>query len=179
MFLYALGVIVQPPCYDTIAAAQLTLKSSTTFRGLSDSGLKTLVPQLFHVELPDFETVTAGRFFDELDPQDKETVRYACADSDFALRLYHLFNGWFDQYLPRTAALWSRSSPRPPCTALMRYNGLLMDRAAMEAKQAEAEERISAIREEIAFLIGDVEIGPTPPPLRSKVIFIKTLACRW
>ena len=29
----------------------------------------------------------------------------------------------------------------------------------MEAKQAEAEERISAIREEIAFLIGDVEIG--------------------
>ena len=50
MFLYALGVIVQPPCYDTIAAAQLTLKSSTTFRGLSDSGLKTLVPQLFHVE---------------------------------------------------------------------------------------------------------------------------------
>lgn len=77
MFLYALGVIVQPPCYDTIAAAQLTLKSSTAFRGLSDSGLKTLVPQLFHVELPDFETVTAGRFFDELDPQDKETVRYA------------------------------------------------------------------------------------------------------
>ena len=74
MFLYALGVIVQPPCYDTIAAAQLTLKSSTTFRGLSDSGLKTIVPQLFHVELPDFETVTAGRFFDELDPQDKETV---------------------------------------------------------------------------------------------------------
>ncbi len=71
MFLYALGVIVQPPCYDTIAAAQLTLKSSTAFRGLSDSGLKTLVPQLFHVELPDFETVTAGRFFDELDPQDQ------------------------------------------------------------------------------------------------------------
>ena len=32
MFLYALGVIVQPPCYDTIAAAQLTLKSNTAFR---------------------------------------------------------------------------------------------------------------------------------------------------
>jgi len=38
MFLYALRVIVQPPCYDTIAAAQLTLKSGTAFRGLSDSG---------------------------------------------------------------------------------------------------------------------------------------------
>ena len=160
MFLYALGVIVQPPCYDTIAAAQLTLKSSTTFRGLSDSGLKTLVPQLFHVELPDFETVTAGRFFDELDPQDQETVRYACADSDFALRLYHLFNGWFDQYLPRHRRIVERiESPTAVYCGLMRYNGLLMDRAAMEAKQAEAEERISAIREEIAFLIGDVEIG--------------------
>ena len=76
------GINDQVTTYDT-------LKSSTTFRGLSDSGLKTLVPQLFHVELPDFETVTAGRFFDELDPQDKETVRYACADSDFALRLYY------------------------------------------------------------------------------------------
>lgn len=160
MFLYALGVIMQPPCYDTIAAAQLTLKSSTTFRGLSDSSLKTLVPQLFHVELPDFETVTAGRFFDELDPQDKETVRYACADSDYALRLYHLFSGWFDQYLPRHRRIVEQiESPTAVYCGLMRYNGLLMDRAAMEAKQAEAEERISAIREEIAFLIGDVEIG--------------------
>src|SRR5699024_3947694 len=101
MFLYALGVIVQPPCYDTIAAAQLNLKNKTAFRGLSDSGLKTLVQQLFHVELSDSETLTAGPCFDELDPQDKETGRYACADSDFALRLYHLFNGWFVQYLPR------------------------------------------------------------------------------
>ena len=160
MFLYALGVIVQPPCYDTIAAAQLTLKSSTTFRSLSDSGLKTLVPQLFHVELPDFETVTAGRFFDELDPQDKETVRYACADSDFALRLYHLFNGWFDQYLPRHRRIVEQlESPTAVYCGLMRYNGLLMDQAAMEEKQAEAEQRLSAIREEIAFLIGDVEIG--------------------
>src|SRR5699024_9339841 len=101
MFSYALGMVIQPPCYDTIAAAQLTLKSSVKFRGLSDSGLKTLVPQLFGVELPDFLTVTDGRFFDELSPQDGETVRYACADSDFALRLYHLFNRWFDQYLPQ------------------------------------------------------------------------------
>ena len=60
MFLYAIGVVVQPPCYDTIAAAQLTLKSNTQFRGLPDSGLKTLVPQLFDTELPDFETVTGG-----------------------------------------------------------------------------------------------------------------------
>lgn len=160
MFLYALGMVVQAPVYDTIAAAQLTLKSNTAFRGLSDSGLKTLVPQLFGVEMPGFETVTAGRFFDELSPQDAETIRYACADSDYALRLYHLFNGWFDKYLPKHRYLVEQvESPTAVYCGLMRYNGLLMDQAAMEAKQAEAERRISQIREEIAFMIGDVNIG--------------------
>lgn len=160
MFLYALGVVVQAPCYDTIAAAQMTLKSNTQFRGLSDSGLKTLVPRLFDVELPDFETVTAGRFFDELNPQDTETVRYACADSDFALRLYHVFNGWFDKYLPKHRLMVERvESATAVYCGIMRYNGLPMDVAGMEAKRAEAEERLSKIREEIAFIIGDVEIG--------------------
>lgn len=160
MFLYALDTVVQPPCYDTIAAAQLTLKSNTIFRALSDSGLKTLVPQLFHVELPEFMTVTGGRFFDELDPQDGETIRYACADSDYALRLYHLFNGWFDKYLPKHRLLVEQvESPTAVYCGLMRYNGLLVDRAAMEAKQAEAKERLAKLREEIAFITGDVEIG--------------------
>ena len=160
MFLYALGVVVQAPCYDTIAAAQMTLKSNTAFRGLSDSGLKTLVPQLFDAELPDFETVTAGRFFDELPAQDEETVRYACADSDYALRLYHLFNGWFDKYLPKHRFMVARvESPTAVYCGIMRYNGLPMDVTGMKAKRAEAEERLGKIREEIAFIIGDVEIG--------------------
>lgn len=47
MFLYALGIIVQPPCYDTIAAAQLTLKEPFTFRSLSDCGLKRLVASAY------------------------------------------------------------------------------------------------------------------------------------
>ena len=160
MFLYALGVVVQAPCYDTIAAAQMTLKSNTAFRGLSDSGLKTLVPQLFDAELPDFETVTAGRFFDELPAQDEETVRYACADSDYALRLYHLFNGWFDKYLPKHRFMVARvESPSAVYCGIIRYNGLPMDVTGMKAKRAEAEERLGKIREEIAFIIGDVEIG--------------------
>lgn len=159
-FSYAQGIILQPPVYDTIAAAQLTLKGSTAFRGLSDSGLKTLVPQLFGMELTDFETVTGGRPFDRLDPQDAETVRYACADSDYALRLYHLFNGWFDKYLPKHRFLVEQvESPAAVYCGLMRYNGLLMDRPAMEEKREEAERRLADIREEIAFLIGDVKIG--------------------
>lgn len=160
MFLYASGVVVQAPCYDTIAAAQMTLKSNTAFRGLSDSGLKTLVPQLFDAELPDFETVTAGRFFDELPAQDEETVHYACADSDYALRLYHLFNGWFDKYLPKHRFMVERvESPTAVYCGIMRYNGLPIDVTGMKAKRAEAEERLGKIREEIAFIIGDVEIG--------------------
>jgi len=81
MFLYAQGIVIQPPVYDTIAAAQMTLKSATEFRGLADSGLKTLTPELLGVELPSFAEVTNGRFFDELNPVDPETVRYSTPTS--------------------------------------------------------------------------------------------------
>lgn len=73
MFLYARGIVVQAPVYDTIAASQMTLKSNTAFRTLGDSGLKTLVPELLGAALPSFGEVTEGRAFDELDPQDAET----------------------------------------------------------------------------------------------------------
>jgi DNA polymerase-1 len=160
MFLYALGVVLQPPCYDTIAAAQMTLKSNTAFRTLSDSGLKTLAQELFGKELPSFETVTAGRYFDELDPQDEQTIRYACADSDYALRLHHLFNNWFDRYLPKHRFIVEKlESPAAVYCGLMKYNGLLADKELMLKKQAEAEERIKQLKEEIAFTTGDVNIG--------------------
>lgn len=94
MFLYAKGIVIQPPCYDTIAASQLTLKSNYTFRTLGDSGLKTLVRELLDTDLPSFTDATGNNPFDLLDSEDAETIRYACADSDFSLRLYHLFNGW-------------------------------------------------------------------------------------
>jgi DNA polymerase-1 len=61
----------------------MTLKSKTSFRGLSDSGLKTLVSELLNVELPTFGEVVDNRLFDELDPAAPETVRYACADADY------------------------------------------------------------------------------------------------
>jgi DNA polymerase-1 len=101
MFLYARGIVLQKPCYDTIAASQLTLKSKWEFRSLADSGLKTLAPALCKAEMTEFSTVTEGRFFDELNPQDEKTVRYACTDSDYTLRLYHVFNQWFDRFLPK------------------------------------------------------------------------------
>jgi DNA polymerase-1 len=160
MFLYALGIVLQPPCYDTIAAAQMTLKSNTAFRTLADSGLKTLAQELCGEELPSFETVTAGRYFDELDPQDEETVRYACADSDFTLRLYHLFNNWFNRYLPKHRFIVEKlESPAAVYCGLMKHNGLLAGKELMLKKQAEAEAKLAELRDNIAFMTGDVNIG--------------------
>lgn len=160
MFLYAKDIVLQPPVYDTIAAAQLTLKTGSEFRKLSDSGLKTLAKRLFDADLLTFDTVTDGRSFDELDPQDVETIRYACADADYALRLYHVFNTWFDRYLPRHRSMVEQiESPTAVYCGLMKYNGIPVERELMLAKQLEAELKLKELREKIAFLIGDVDIG--------------------
>jgi len=160
MFLYKHGIVLQQPCYDTIAAAQMTLKGNTAFRSLAECGLKTLVPELLGDELPTFSDVTAGRHFDQLDPNDLETIRYACADSDYTLRLYHLFNSWFDRWLPKHRVIVEQvESPTAVYCGLMKHNGLLVAAARMEARAAECDERLMKLREEIAFIVGDVKIG--------------------
>ena len=176
MFLYALGVVVQPPCYDTIAAAQMTLKTTFEFRALSDSGLKKLVPELLGDELPTFEDVTEGRFFDEFASDDPDTVRYACADSDYALRLYRRFNEWFDAYLPRHRWIVENieSSTAVYC-GLMKYNGLLMDETAMIRKQGECAARLLELREKIHAMTGGVEIGANAGTQSFKDYLFKTL----
>jgi DNA polymerase-1 len=160
-FLYKYGIVVVPPVYDTIAASQLTLKSKNEFRELKDSGLKTLVPQMFGVELPSFTEVTAGRHFDELDPQDEATVRYACADSDYSLRLYQLFNDWFDTYLPRHRRICEEvESPTAVYTGMMKYNGLGVDLGLMEQKRVEAAAFLEELRRKIHASAGrEVNIG--------------------
>ena len=176
MFLYALGVVVQPPCYDTIAAAQMTLKTTFEFRALSDSGLKKLVPELLGDELPTFEDVTEGRFFDELASDDPDTVRYACADSDYALRLHRRFNEWFDAYLPRHRWIVENiESPTAVYCGLMKYNGLLMDETAMIRKQGECAARLLELREKIHAMTGDVEIGANAGTQAFKDYLFKTL----
>ena len=135
MFLYARCIVLQKPCYDTIAASQLTLKSKWEFRSLADSGLKTLAPALCKAEMTEFSTVTDGRLFDELNPQDEKTVRYACADSDYTLRLYHVFNQWFDRFLPKHRTIVEEvESPTSVYVGIMKYNGILVDRSAMLKK---------------------------------------------
>lgn len=157
---YHQDIVIQPPVYDTICAAQMTLKSNYEFRKLADSGLKKLAAELCHEPLPTFSEVTNGRHFDELDAQDSETVRYGCADSDFALRLYYIFNHWFDRFLPKHRYIVEQiESPTAVYLGIMKHNGVPVDADLMKSRQQEAEQQMQRIRNEITMLIGDVEIG--------------------
>lgn len=157
---YHQNIVIQPPVYDTICAAQMTLKSNYAFRKLADSGLKKLAEELCHESLPTFSDVTNGRHFDELDAQDMETIRYGCADSDFALQLYHIFNSWFDRFLPKHRYLVEEiESPAAVYLGLMKYNGVPVNADLMKVRQQEAEQQMQRIRNEITMLIGDISIG--------------------
>lgn len=160
MFSYAKGIVIMPLVYDTIAASQMTLKNAYDFRKLSDSGLKKLAGELCGEPLPSFSSVTDGKHFDELDSMDAETIRYSCADSDFALRLYHIFNNWFDRFLPKHRFLVEEvESPTAVYLGIMKYNGVPMNLPLMQERKAEADAAMERIRSEITFMIGDVNIG--------------------
>ena len=160
MFAYAQGIVMQEPVYDTIAAAQMSMKSTTEFRSLTDSGLKTLAAELCDEPLPSFTAVTGGKHFDELDPEDPETIRYSCADADFALRLYHIFNNWFDKFLPKHRWLVEHvESPTAIYLGIMKFNGVPINEGLMLQRKEEATAEIERLRKEIAFIIGDVNIG--------------------
>ena len=157
---YARGIVIQAPVYDTICASQMSLKSIYEFRKLNESGLKRLAEELFGEPLPSFSSVTDGKHFDELDAQDEETVRYGSADSDFALRLYHKFNDWFDRFLPKHRYIVEEiESPTAMYLGIMKANGIPVNLPLMRERKAEAENEMERIRKEIEFIIGDVNIG--------------------
>lgn len=160
MMAYKKGIVIQAPVYDTMCGAQMTLQSDFEFRKLQDCGLKTLAGTVLNEALPTFETVTGGRHFDELSPDDAETIRYSAADADFALRLYYVFNEWFDKYLPNHRKIVEEiESPTAVYLGIMKYNGLPIDRGQMARMKEEADRKIKAIHKEIETMIGDVNIG--------------------
>ena len=176
MFLYKYGIVLQEPVYDTIVAAQLTLKSDYEFRELKECGLKKLVPYLYNVELPTFESVVGELCFDELDPDSWNTCRYACADSDYALQLYHTFNEWFENNIPKHRYICEEiESPTAVFTGMMKYNGVGVDAALMEQKKQEAEEKLMDLRSKILDVTGDIEIGENCGTEAFKNFLYKTL----
>ncbi len=157
---YAMGIVIQAPVYDTICAAQMSLKNDYAFRRLQECGLKRLADELFGEPLPSFSSVTDGKHFDELDARDEETIRYGSADADFALRLYHAFNDWFERYLPKHRRIVEEiESPTAVYLGIMKTNGIPIDLPLMQKRKIEAEVEMERIRREIEFLIGEVNIG--------------------
>lgn len=173
---YSLGIVILPPVYDTIVAAQMTLKSNFEFRTLHDSGLKKLAAELCGEPLPSFTDVTDGRHFDELDAQDYETVRYGAADSDFSLRLYFKFNSWLEKYLPKHKFIVEEiESPTAVYLGIMKYNGVPIDYSLMLSRKEEAEAEMQRIKDEISFIVGDVPIGANCSTKAFKDYLFKTL----
>lgn len=194
MFFYALGCIPQCKIYDTLAAAQMTLKTKTEFRKLSDCGLKKLVHELLKIELPTFsEVVSQARnkkientlkceldagsaCFDELNSEDFETIHYACADSDYALQLYHVFNKWFDENMPKHRFIVEQiESPTAVYVGLMKYNGVPLDLDLMHEKGLEAGLQIDQLKEDIAIMTDGASIGANASTKAFKDYLYKTL----
>ncbi len=160
LFSYHLGIVIQAPVYDTMCAAQMTQNGEYAFWKLSESGLKTLSASLLGTLRKTFSETTDGKHFDELDPQDAATIEYACEDSDQALQLYRIFNTWFDKYLPKHRCIVENlESPTAVYLGIMKHNGAPLDLPLMEKKKAEAEGEMEKLRQQIAFMIGDVNIG--------------------
>ena len=173
---YAAGIVIQAPVYDTMCAAQMTLNGAFNFRKLQDCGLKSLANGFFGVELREFTEVTNGKHYDELNANDWKTIRYGSADSDFALRLYHLYNNWFDTYLPRHRFLVEEiESPTAVYIGIMKCNGLPIDKEMILQKQINAEFDINHYRSEITDIIGEIPIGANCSTQAFKDYLYKTL----
>lgn len=154
------GIVVQEPVYDTICAAQMTLKGDYTFRKLGECGLKHLAQELFGEKLPTFEETVEGKHFDELDPCDGKTMGYAAADADFALRLYYSYNEWFEKYIPKHRTIVEEvESPVSVYLGIMRVNGLTPDIDLMNHYSQKADAEMQRLHGEIRNMTGGVNIG--------------------
>ncbi|MGG5460593.1 DNA polymerase [Clostridium sp. B9] len=161
-FLYEYGIVIKEPVFDTMMASMLTLKNSFgEFRTLRDSGLKTLAREIFNEDLPCFLDVVNGTHFDNLNSEHKETIRYACADSDFTLRLYNWFNQWFLTYIPEHKLVCERvESPAAVYTGIMKKNGIALNKELLQEFNRRAEEEIEFCKREILnFANRDINLG--------------------
>ena len=157
---YHRGIVIQPPVYDTFLASQMILNGDFRYRNISESGLKLLSSEILDENRETFEETVENRHFDEMNPSDEKTVSYACADSDDALRLYHIFNVWFDRYLPKHRWIVEEiESPTAVYLGIMKHNGVPLDITLMEERKKEALDEIKRLKNEILAITGTINIG--------------------
>lgn len=157
---YHRGIVIQPPVYDTFLSSQMILNGDFRYRNISESGLKLLSSEILDENRETFEETVENRHFDEMNPSDEKTVSYACADSDDALRLYHIFNAWFDKYLPKHRWIVEEiESPTAVYLGIMKHNGVPLDITLMEERKKEALDEIKRLKDEILAITGTINIG--------------------
>ena len=157
---YGQGIVIQPPVYDTMAASQMILNGDYRFRTIQESGLKLLSAEVLGEDRESFEDTVDGMHFDELDPSDQRTINYACADADDALRLYYIFNVWFDRYLPKHRYIIEEiESSTAVYLGIMKHNGVPMDTSLMKARKKEATAKMGELKKRILSFTGQISIG--------------------
>lgn len=149
-FLLALGIRLRLPVYDTMAGAQLMLKDDTHFRRLGDSGLKQLVAAIFKIKLVGYQEIVGAGSFADLDPRDRNTCGYACADAYFALKLWVFEQAWLAKNIPSHLQLAeTMESPVALFTGMMEYHGFLADQALLKADLATAAAGLTKLRRKL------------------------------
>ena len=171
------GIVIISPVYDTIAAAQLVTNGDFCFRKLNESGLKTLAHEVCGEALPTFEEVTQGRQFDELNPETSETVRYGCADADFCLRLFHVFNAWFATWMPTHRWITENmESPVSVYIGIMQCVGVPIDGEYLYRKRQEAMDMQTRLKGRIESFAGGIDVGKSCNNANFKNYLYRTLS---
>ena len=82
-------------------------------------------------------------------------------------------------YLPKHRYIVEHiESPAAVYIGVMRANGLPVNTKLMESKKAESENEMKHIREEIRFVIGDIDIGSNCSTKPSKTVCTMSCSCR-
>lgn len=103
-------------------------------------------------------------------------MRYGAADSDFALRLYRIFNDWFDRFLPRHRWLVENmESETAIYLGIMKHNGIPVNVPLLLERREQALKEREAIKDRIATLIGPVPIGENASTASFKKYIFNTL----
>lgn len=145
--------------FDTMIASQLV-----DFAG--QHGLKELVKEHFGVEMQSFKELTKSKSIAEVPIED--VYKYACADTDYCLRLFNRFAPVIkEKELERAFLLESTITS---VLVEMEENGVLMDKEKLEKGKEELEEKKATLEKQIKGKLGASELNlNSPEQLKKKL----------
>lgn len=142
------GIYLQLPVFDTMVAARV-LK-------LPHAGLKDMTKSILGVDQETYEQVTDGRDcgFDQVDII--RGLPYACADSDYALQLYHHFKKELEEDTnPKLGQRVSQlESPIAAVLGTLKYNGWAVNKEYLESLGLEYRPKLEKSTKKVFELAG-------------------------